>query len=240
MALNDCLTQFLAQWIRRGDCVFDVGANQGAYAFSMLERVGPFGSVHAFEPNPEWASHLRARGAGLPLTVVEQGVSDHDGVAEFYLDTRSACGAVASSLEKLDQMHATENVRATTISLTSLDAYCGAHGLSPRLIKIDVEGHERFVFRGAVETINRCRPFLVFEFWETWWDRGVSQIFDFLKNDYALIRIQDGQMVNDWYATNRRGGSVDIGCIPIWRGSMNPLIPELLDSSPRSLAAACA
>jgi FkbM family methyltransferase len=231
MSAGDCIAQFMNRWIQRGDCVLDVGANQGLYAMKMAELVGQHGQLHAFEPNPELAGKLKLRGAGHPLTVVEKGVSERVGMAEFYLDVRESVGAVASSMETLVDMHANGNVRPIAISLTTLDGYCREHGLSPQFIKIDVEGHERSVFRGATETINRCRPFLVFEFWETWWDLGVRDIFAFLKEHYALIRLQDGALVNDEYDQVRRVHSVDIGCIPIHRAMPHAMRPELLQGA---------
>ncbi len=229
MSSNDCIARFMSRWIRAGSCVMDVGANQGLYLEFLVELVGETGSLHSFEPNPELARQLRRRAAGHAVVVNEMGVSDRQGTAEFFLDERAALGAVASSLEKLHGMHGTENVRPIPIQLTTLDSYCAAQQLSPDFIKIDVEGHELSVFRGAIETIARCRPFFVFEFWESWWEPRVRQIFDFLKQHYVLVRLQDGLVVNDWYDSNASQGTVDIGCIPIMRSQGEEMRPALLE-----------
>lgn len=220
----------MTQWIRPGDCVLDVGANQGLFFARLLDLVGDAGSVHAFEPNDELVPKLRELAAGRPAVVNEVGVSDHVGTAEFFVDARAALGGVASSLEKLHGMHGTNNVKPVTIRLTSLDTYCAQQHISPQFIKIDVEGHELGVLRGAAQTINRCRPILVFEFWESWWNRGVKQIFDYLKRDYVLVRVEDGVVVNDWYESHAGDGTVNIGCIPVLREPRQTLRTELLTS----------
>lgn len=228
MAFGNGVSTFMARWIERGHCVLDVGANRGEYALQALDLTGECGQVHAFEPHADLAARLRGHAGNRSLRVVEKGVSDRIGTAEFYLDVRESCGAMASSLELLSDLQATGNVQATTISLTTIDQYCRTHGLSPHFIKIDVEGHEPSVFRGAVETINRCRPFLIFEFWESWWERGVREVFAYLDDHYLLVRVQDGAIVNNFYGHEAGGGIVDIGCIPIYRPTFSAMRPELL------------
>lgn len=223
---SDCIEQFLDQHLRSGDCVFDIGANQGLYTTRMLKNVGRDGKVFAFEPNPDLCAQLQANHGSPNLVTLDVAVSEADGQATFFVDTREGVGAVASSLKELDDLHAMKKVREITVETTTVDAICKRFGVTPQFIKIDVEGNELEVFRGATETIAESRPVMAFEFWETWWDKSVRRIFAYLREHYDLIRLQDGELVNDWYDENHGQTSVDIGCIP--RRSNTPLDPTAL------------
>ena len=211
----DPIARFLGQHIRREQCIFDVGANVGQYTSLMAKLVGPEGAVYAFEPNPDIWSEFEARVTARNVHLQRCAVSDSVRTSrQFFVDVREGMHAVASSLNHLDNLHAAGQARAVSVPTTTIDQFCGENQLIPNLIKIDVEGHELQVIRGALEIINRWRPIVVFEFWETWWDRGVRGIFDFLKHQYQLVRLQDGEIVNEFYYERRGDGCVDIACLP--------------------------
>ena len=117
---------------------------------------------------------------------------------------------LASSLVRLDNFPDIQTIKVKT---TTIDTLCQKLNLTPALLKIDVEGHEHEVIQGAEQLIKTSRPFIVFEFWETWWDK-VRLIFEFLQPYYHLIRVQDGADVSRWYYDNKSAGQVDIGCVP--------------------------
>ena len=228
--MADPMQQFLDGHLMRGECAFDIGANQGHYTRCMLERVGPKGTVDAFEPNPEMAAVLRSAVAAPNVKVhqcaVSEAITPHK---EFFVDRREGMQAVASSFNRLDGLDGlTQPIQVETITI---DHFCALHGVKPKLIKIDVEGHELEVLRGAVDTIDRFRPIIAFEFWETWWDKSVRRIFDYLRMHYQLIRVQDGALVNDYYYTHRGTETVDIGCVPVEAMRGEPIDPQILMSN---------
>lgn len=221
------MTDFLYAHVKPGDCAFDIGANIGDYTECMLKLVGPGGTVCAFEPNPEIAGHLAARLDAPHLRINVCAVSDAVEVRRpFFVDAREGMQGVASSLKRLDGM--AEASRPIEVETTTVDHFCSARGVTPDLIKIDVEGHELEVLRGATETIQARRPVIVFEFWETWWEKSVRRIFDFLGGQYRLVRLQDGKKVNKYYYSHRGTGTVDIGCIPVRAWRRKPLISQVL------------
>src|SRR5262249_5275188 len=58
-----------------------------------------------------------------------------------------------------------QTVQSSTVASVSLDAYVSEHGVTPDLIKIDVEGAELQVIRGARQLLANTRPMLIFESW---------------------------------------------------------------------------
>jgi hypothetical protein len=136
------------------------------------------------------------------------------GSATLYVDRRDEMPAVSSSLRVLDELHALGKAHPVSVDTTTLDAFVNQTGVRPQFIKIDVEGHEIDVFRGGVDTIASLRPIIVFEFWETWWTRGVRKIFDFLAPHYRLVRVRDRVDAVEYYSHNSGTGVVDIACFP--------------------------
>lgn len=145
----------MAARLQPDDLVLDVGANIGNHTLYLASVVGC--KVHAFEPNRHLcdalAQSIELNGQDHRVTVHQVGVSASKGVARFsHLD---AANLGAQSLEQVQD--ADEN----TIQLVSLDQL---EWSSPvRMIKIDVEGMESEVLRGAQRLILRDKPVLYVE-----------------------------------------------------------------------------
>jgi FkbM family methyltransferase len=136
--------------VTSGDTVLDVGANIGAYTLLFAQWVGRAGRVVAFEPTPAAVAglrhQLRLNGLADRVDVVESAVADVVGTASFAADRVSGSNALIAAGRAGDH--------AITVRTTSLDAFCEAHGLRPQVIKIDVEGTEMEVLRGARRTLS--------------------------------------------------------------------------------------
>lgn len=149
------LTRVCEATLRPGDVVLDVGANLGVVSAYAARLVGPQGRVHAFEPQPELV-RLMERSMRLndyaQVTVHEMALSDHDGVAPLYGATARRESA---SLHGRGSTIGEVQVRDASAVLHSLD-------LGPiRLLKLDVEGHEEAVLRGAQPYLRRNTPEVV-------------------------------------------------------------------------------
>jgi FkbM family methyltransferase len=135
----------------------DVGANEGAVLESIV-RLAPNGRHIAFEPIPQLHEHLVKR---FPTVDVRRAaLSDAAGTATF----AQVIGAPAYSglRERSDLPPNASDVQRIEVSTERLDDVL-ADGPVPRLIKIDVEGAELSVMQGGVETLQRHRPFVLFE-----------------------------------------------------------------------------
>ncbi len=136
--------------LRPGDAALDVGANVGAYAILFGQWTGEGGRVLAFEPAPAafegLRQHIALNGLEACVRPVQVAVSDAIGEAEFVSDGVQGTNHLGNGAES----NASVVIRVPT---TTIDEICGREGLHPRLIKIDVEGAELAVLRGARATI---------------------------------------------------------------------------------------
>jgi FkbM family methyltransferase len=139
----------LPSLLRPGDTFVDCGANLGLWTLSAAPLVGNRGRVIAFEPNPETFRRLRehARPYAERIQVHHAAVSDQRGVVRFDLGS-------FHNLSRVAPMGSVE------VPATTLDE---ALGHPPAGVKIDVEGHELAVLRGAAKALA-ARPWLVVEF----------------------------------------------------------------------------
>jgi FkbM family methyltransferase len=148
---DDRLALFLALWLPVDANCIDVGAHRG----SILERLvslAPSGAHIAYEPLPELADYLGTR---FPAVDVRQrALSDESGRKTFL----RAAKASRSGLDDLGEAY-TETIE---VDVDKLDDVVDS-ARPPAFIKVDVEGAELRVFRGAAETLIRHRPIVAFE-----------------------------------------------------------------------------
>ena len=129
--------------------VFDIGAQAGYYSLVAARKVGPMGKVVAFEPLPLNLSYLRRNVEINRLTnvaVIEGAVADTDGNAFF---------------ESGDPSTGHLSDHGLSVRTVSLDAAIARRELPvPSIIKIDVEGGELSVLRGAKRLLQESHPAL--------------------------------------------------------------------------------
>lgn len=160
------IAQFITRFLRPGQVVFDVGAHLGEYTLLAAHRVGSTGRVYAFEPNPEMAEVLQRNVMLNQVTqvhVFETAAADHDGEAAFELHREASISALLS--RTADRKDITRTIQVPVRSLDSVWEWMG--NLPVNLIKIDVEGAELEVLKGATRLLKQppdYAPVLVFEY----------------------------------------------------------------------------
>lgn len=162
LSRDDTAILRLARAVLPRDGVFlDVGANVGLHTLAVAAHVAEGGAVVAFEPHP--INH-QLLVHNLEQNHLRHALAENLGLAESVATlTGNACPAGGNwSL-------ASRGDYRFEVRLLPLDTYLRDHPL-PRidLMKIDVEGAEVRVLRGARQTIERFRPLIVFEVCPAW------------------------------------------------------------------------
>lgn len=156
-----CEIAALLQKLAPSDTAVDVGANKGSYLL-WLSRAVYAGRVVAFEPQVQLAEYLRKACAACRLanvTVNAAAASDANGEKPLFIPAKE--DSPGASLEKTVETR--EPCRRVQVPVVSLDRYFENEAGRIGAIKIDVEGHELAVLRGAQRILREHAPLLVFE-----------------------------------------------------------------------------
>jgi len=162
--------------VRPGMTALDVGANVGAYSLLLGQWVGTSGAVVAFEPAPAahdgLRRHIHLNALDAIVTPVRAAVGAEAGTAKLVVARTPGESRLA--------MSADGDATTVAVPVTTIDEFCAREHLTPDFIKIDVEGAELDVLRGARETIRRTRGrlSLFVEMHPSIWRRAGSTLAD--------------------------------------------------------------
>jgi FkbM family methyltransferase len=179
--------------IRRGDVVYDLGANVGFFTLLAAKLVGASGQVNAFEPLPRNLIRLRRHlqlNRVTNVTVFPLAIARTAGVAQFNI-------AESPSMGSLQERGTLE------VQTASLDDLVRSGAIAPpSLMKIDVEGGEHDLLTGAAETLSKYRPTILLS------THGYQQhelCWSLLSTaGYTLELIRDGEADGDYLVLARR------------------------------------
>ena len=139
-----------------GGIAIDVGANLGEWSVPLARAVGKDGRVLCIEPNPAVAAALAAT-----LRINNFGQAE---VLPVALAAHDGEGRLLVEREDTGRSRLSPGAGTIPVPLRRLDGIVDEQRLARLdLLKIDVEGYERLVLTGAVETLRRFRPAVVFE-----------------------------------------------------------------------------
>jgi FkbM family methyltransferase len=185
------LIRFLQTHSTDGWTCFDVGANVGAVALALAKYVGNSGRVFAFEPGPPNIARLRSNFELNPsllnrAEIVGCGIADLAGELWWAEEDGNPGNALLSD-------------RGThKIPVTTLDSFIAKRGIGRvDFVKIDVEGMEFQVMRGAADTLRRFRPAIYFETLPRYVNSAKGATFDDIQKllvgefGYGLYRLNN-------------------------------------------------
>jgi FkbM family methyltransferase len=168
---------FMLSWLKPGDGVIDAGANIGVFTLQAARAVGPGGKVHAFEPMKTTfgmlARSVEANDFGARCMLYNEGLGAAEGDGAFHMSMHltnpgssyiTMDGAMDGSMSSAAGSGARHSAgpAGEHIRIRPIDAIDHAHRI--RFIKIDVEGYEPHVIRGATRTLTEHAPVILTEF----------------------------------------------------------------------------
>lgn len=146
--------------------VFDVGANTGTWSLALTQHSGPWiGPLHLFEPMPgnlKKIEELRADGLygenAAAMTINPFALSDSCGTVDIHFENDVTGFASIDSATVHLLARNVDLPRHQTIETRTLDSYCDERGIDRiDILKIDVEGHELAVLKGAKRMLAEKR-----------------------------------------------------------------------------------
>ncbi len=176
----------LRHLVRPGDVVYDCGANLGLYARFLVSTLDA-GRVVAFEPAPDnrhfLAANLALGGIADKVTVLPVALADEDGMAEFQVDDVQTSSGTLSKVTGGEASVGRRNLRLGPLTdqvlCRRLDTLVAEEELPlPDVLKIDVEGAEGLLLRGAIDLLRERSPRLLIELHGAEMARDVVTLLD--------------------------------------------------------------
>ena len=176
--------RFFRRYLRRGDVVVDVGVNIGLYTMICAVSVGDSGKVYAIEPNPRVAGYLRGNitlNRSRNVQVHNVALGEREGSVRF------------SDQGQDDRNCVVDDDTGQEVPVVRLDSL-PIRDQTIALLKIDVEGYEKFVLDGATGVLPGVQCVFI-ETWEEHFSRYGYPCVDvhqrLLAHGFRLFRFRD-------------------------------------------------
>jgi FkbM family methyltransferase len=155
--------QMIEPILKPGDVFVDVGAHAGYYTLLVQHLVKRNGKIISFEPNPSNFKYLFLTASVnymKNVVLCRAAVSDFNGAAKLYIP--KFIGHNSTSEGSLDS-HVNDAVDSVDVPVVTLDSISKRMKVQPDVIKIDVEGAEVNVIKGALQTLAKGVKLVVIE-----------------------------------------------------------------------------
>jgi len=206
---------FLKNVCQEGMTVIDVGAHLGLVTIVAAKQVGSSGRVYSFEPTNETFLVLQRM---LKLNQVEdivrcvpKVVSDSNEPVDFFIDENfgSNSNSIVKRSDKKRRLQYTEAIK--------IDSFVDGNQISGViLIKIDAEGAELNVLKGAEITLSRFRPFVILAIHPILIKNNgqrLEDIFDFIERNNFQTLYQGSQILREDFISKKE--LFDVHLVPV-------------------------
>jgi FkbM family methyltransferase len=158
---HDCaLLRAMTRLIQPGDVVFDLGAHIGEISVPAARMCGPQGKVFAFEPAPESCARLQENlklNNSTNIHVEPVALGERAGIVQMNIFPAAYSGWNSMGRPVYAGADGVPVASSTPVAVpcTTLDDFCAGQGIARiHFLKVDVEGYERDVFRGAARLLG--------------------------------------------------------------------------------------
>lgn len=173
-------TEFFQNTLKPGMTVIDIGANIGYFSLLSANLVGPGGQVHSFEPYPGYVERFKlslAQNNFSNIRLNEFALSNRKETHKLYKGLSSARMHKWSHEDPVyNQVH-----DEIEVNCVSLDEYAQKFLERVDFIKIDVDGYEARILKGAHETIQKYKPIVLIELFESALRDAGASVFELLQ-----------------------------------------------------------
>jgi len=153
---------FIDKYVRDGDVFFDIGANVGVFSIYCAKRYSNV-SVYSFEPEYSNLNHLKdnviRNGLAEKISIHSIAIGDFNGLS--FLNMQDVTSGAAAHTESKTPIKQTEEgfpvIFREGISVVTLDHFCRQLGVIPHAMKIDTDGNEVNVLKGALSVLSDKR-----------------------------------------------------------------------------------
>jgi FkbM family methyltransferase len=150
------------EYLGRSIHIFDIGANIGQTSFNMFRKQTEKGLnpvIYAFEPYPRTFEKLKTNislNKDAAVKAYNSGIGEKKGTLHMMQHSPSNSGGFRMTADKKNSVE---------VAVTTFDEFISEHEIpAVDFIKIDVEGFEVQVLKGALQSINRFKPVIIFEY----------------------------------------------------------------------------
>jgi FkbM family methyltransferase len=179
----------LANAVTPGSVCLDIGGWHGFYSGVMA--LAGASKVIVFEPLPANCAHIRRLielNPHLSIELIDAAVADREGAAEFQIMPQETMGKLAESPFQPEQ-RSSEQIRVRLVALDELLAQ--GRIPAPSTIKVDVEGGELLVLRGAAKLLREHKPALFMEIHSPELARDCRKLLEELGYEIELLKEED-------------------------------------------------
>ena len=181
----DRLTKkILKKHLKRDSNCIDVGCHKGEILDLML-CYAPDGKHYAFEPIPYLFNNLKTKYKNKKVEIFPYALSDNSGESTFQLVKNAPA---YSGIKKRRYDISNPDIEEIKVTLKTLDEIIPADE-QIHLIKIDVEGGEFGVLKGAKDLLKKNKPTIIFECWKggsDYYGTTPNDLYDFISNENRI------------------------------------------------------
>lgn len=155
------IVRYIESSIKEGDIIFDIGSEEDDYLYIIRRKLGRTGRIIAFESRPyllQQLTHLKKIFGWKNVELESLIFSDSPCTKTVYNSGDANCRNVPHDAIIINMNDSKGDYVRETIQIDTLDNYCKKNNIHPSFLKIDADGNELKLLKGAMNTLKNDKP----------------------------------------------------------------------------------